>query len=73
MQNSDFLGVHEAAAMLGISVGALRARVHRQQVPFIKWKNRVLFDRHQLARFLGSLQACSPVVARERSRPREEE
>lgn len=49
-----YAGVHDAAAYLGITESALRCRVQRGQIPYIKEDSgRLTFDFHELDRYLS--------------------
>lgn len=50
-----YASVHDAAAYLGITESALRCRVQRGQVPFIKEDSgRLTFDFSELDRYLAA-------------------
>jgi excisionase family DNA binding protein len=51
----DLLTVPGAAALLGISEKALRARVARRSVPFRRLGRRIVFMESELAEFVRSL------------------
>lgn len=53
------LDVASAAALLGMTDRALRARVARRVVPFRKLGGRVLFRRDELIEFFRRLDGCN--------------
>jgi len=53
------LDVAGAAALLGISVDSLRARVRRRAVPFRRFGGRVVFLRPDLEKWLDALPGVS--------------
>ena len=64
--NGSLLDVATAAGLLGITERTLRARVARKQVPFRHWGGRVVFVRHELERWIDTLEGCSVAEALER-------
>jgi len=58
------LDVRHAAALLGLSEKATRARVARRLIPFRKLGGRVVFLRIELEAWLSSLPGCTATEAR---------
>ena len=65
MRDGLLLDVRGAAALLGTTERALRARVSRRVVPFRKFSGRIVFLRTELEQFLTNLPGCSLDEARE--------
>lgn len=61
------MDVDTAAAFLGVSSRALRARIARRQVPFRKFHGRVVLVRSELERFIDGLDGCTLEDALHRS------
>jgi hypothetical protein len=47
------LDVRSAARMLGMSPGALRARIWQGQIPIVRIGRRVFLDRNQMERWIA--------------------
>lgn len=59
MPNPELLTVTTAAEFLGTTEKALRARVDRKQIPFRKWRGKIVFIRGELEEYFHSLPGCS--------------
>jgi excisionase family DNA binding protein len=55
MKESLLLSVREAAAFLGMTQDALRARIKRRVVPFRRLGGRVIFLRSELEQYIARL------------------
>ena len=57
--STKFLKVSETAAILGITQKAVRQRIVRGELPFKRWKRRVLIPSKDLEAFLEALPGRS--------------
>ena len=55
----EYLDVGEAADLIGISVGSLRHRIFRKEIPYKKLGRRVMFSKPELEKFLRALPGVS--------------
>jgi len=56
---ADLLTVARAAAFLGITEKALRARIARREIPFRRWGSRIFFVPAELSEFVRELTGCT--------------
>jgi len=64
---SEILTISEAAEFLRISIPALRAKIHRKQLPYIKSGRRIFFLKSSLLDWLKSQEVPSMVQIQEQA------
>jgi hypothetical protein len=69
--NGALLDVSAAAALLGVSVRCVRARVSRRLLPFKRFGSRIVFSRIELELFVAGLPGCSLDEAKDNARLRQ--
>ena len=52
--NTEYLGVEQVAAMLGLRLSRIRHMVFKKQIPYIKLGASIRFDKEQLKNWINT-------------------